>query len=104
MQIVIEIPDKTYEYYVKLANKSDEQLSAYERLILRGTPLPKGHGRLIDADKALDYFTTNMNWFDDDDDCIDDSDERRAIFKDYFDRVPTIIEAGKEIENETIFL
>lgn len=53
MRLIIDIPDKTYEYYVKLSNKNDEQLSAYERLILNGIPLPKGHGRLIDADALL---------------------------------------------------
>lgn len=63
MQIVIDIPDKTYEYYVKLSNKSDEQLSAYERLILNGIPLPKGHGRLIDADALMK--DVKKHYFDD---------------------------------------
>ena len=62
MQIVIDIPDKTYEYYVKLSNKSDEQLSAYERLILNGKPLPKGHGRLIDGDDVLDRLDSGYDY------------------------------------------
>ena len=54
MQIVIEMPEKTYEYYAKLAIKG-EQLNNLEKIILDGVPLPKGHGRLIDAD-AIDWF------------------------------------------------
>jgi len=52
MQIVIDIPEDTYQYYVKLANKG-EQLNNLESIILDGTPLPKGHGRLIDKDHMI---------------------------------------------------
>ena len=46
MKIVIKIPD---EYYEALKEKSDETLSIIDRAIVRyGTPLPKGHGRIID--------------------------------------------------------
>lgn len=48
MEIVIKIPDKLYETII-----SDEygvhQGCIYD-IIRNGTPLPKGHGRLIDAD------------------------------------------------------
>lgn len=86
MQIVINVPDKTYEYYVKLANKSDEQLSAYERLILNGIPLPKGHGRLIDVDNIQeitleDSLTVLTHKKGDDINCYIDS--------------PTVLEADK---------
>jgi hypothetical protein len=45
MQIVIDIPEETYEYW---KNHSHEYVLA--EAIKNGTPLPKGHGRLIDAD------------------------------------------------------
>jgi len=44
MEIVIKISDEDYEY-LKTHNKHGLYSS-----ILNGTPLPKGHGRLIDAD------------------------------------------------------
>lgn len=52
MQIVIDIKKREWEYLNKLVENGD-QLGHYERLLVNGTPLPKGHGRLIDAD-ALD--------------------------------------------------
>jgi hypothetical protein len=53
MQVVINIPEDTYEYYAKLANKG-EQLNNLESIILDGMPLPQEHGRLIDADEMID--------------------------------------------------
>jgi hypothetical protein len=45
MQIVIDIPEETYEYW---KNHSHEYVLA--EAIKNGTPLPKGHGKLIDKD------------------------------------------------------
>ena len=45
MKIVIDIPDEAYEL---LKNKRVLDNIA-ESIIANGTPLPKGHGRLIDA-------------------------------------------------------
>lgn len=52
MQIVIEIPNGLYANLQKIHNGS----IASKRLldcVRNGTPLPKGHGRLIDADNAI---------------------------------------------------
>ena len=46
--------------------------------------------RPIDADEALEYFVTNMNWMDEDGYPIINSNEKRSIFKEFFDGVPTI--------------
>lgn len=51
MKIVIDIPDEAYEM---LKSKSELDNIA-ESIIANGTPLPKEHGRLIDADA---YQTT----------------------------------------------
>ena len=55
MQIVIDIPEQDYYnvlQYVTLKSNTD-----FENLMIRavqnGTPLPKGHGRLIDADAFI---------------------------------------------------
>ena len=86
MQIVIDIPDEVYKAYkldfsLSFLN-SDQQSFARGCLInglLNGTPLPKGHGRLIDGDalnrKDVNCANTPMN---------------------FIDTAPTIIEADKE--------
>lgn len=57
MQIVIDIPE---EQYITLNAKSQEEvltvidISLLIKAIKNGTPLPKGHGRLIDADVLVD--------------------------------------------------
>lgn len=57
MKIVIDIPDEEYKTLSKLSEKERvNELSYYERIIADGTPLPKGHGDLIDRDVALADF------------------------------------------------
>lgn len=82
MQIVIDIPDILY---TKIQNgKADKR--TLETVILHGTPLPEGHGRLIDADRLREEM---------------EKDVRRAMsFVDLTDFVwlaPTIIEAESEV-------
>jgi len=71
MQIVIDVPK---EYYNLLKEFDDEKCSMDMLLIKHGTPLPKGHGRLIDADKVL----------------------RRGSYDESYIRQNYIIEADKE--------
>lgn len=52
MQIIINIPDEAYEL---LKNKQVLDNIA-ECIIANGTPLPKGHGDLIDRDVAYEEF------------------------------------------------
>jgi len=61
MQIVIDIPDIMY---TKIQNgKTDKR--TLETVILHGAPLPKGHGRLIDADKLWDsYHDLDYDFYD----------------------------------------
>lgn len=53
MQIVIDIPEEAYDF---IKRTSYHTRSLYEA-IKNGTPLPKGHGRLIDADALLRKHT-----------------------------------------------
>lgn len=58
MQIVIEIPNEVYFHAIDVENRF---LTPSEEIVLRdsivnGTPLPKGHGDLKDADRLLDSF------------------------------------------------
>lgn len=51
MQIVIDIPEEDYNFVTKQV--ADGITNPWKICIANGTPLPKGHGRLIDAD-AID--------------------------------------------------
>ena len=56
MQIVIDISAMDYADIMKTSKERPRELTHYERIISKGTPLPKGHGRLIDADALIDSF------------------------------------------------
>ena len=62
MQIVIDISDKVYgllKYFEKamgLIDKKEEDddvKTALMRAVVKGTPLPKNHGRIADMDEAI---------------------------------------------------
>lgn len=99
MQIVTDIPDKVYgvlKYFEesmglsgKKEDENDDVKKALIRAVVNGTPLPKGHGRLIDADELKKIIQENdmlyMAGFN-----INLCD---------INNTPTIIEADKEDEN-----
>lgn len=91
IEVVINITKHEWEYLNKLVENGD-QLGHYERLLVNGTPLPKGHGRLIDADKLL------KTWYDDfcyDDFCEFMSRAELNSMNNVIKNAPTIIEADK---------
>lgn len=55
MKLVIDISDNVYEGIKKLI-LSDENIVAVVNAFRKGKPLPKGHGRLIDADELEELF------------------------------------------------
>lgn len=79
IELVIKIPKEVYEEYKgkTLDRWNHSQLAIY---IANGKPLPKGHGRLIDADVLADGFEDNYE------------------FCEVVNATPTIIEADKESE------
>ena len=48
MQIVIDIPEEKYNQIINSYKGSNVRPKDYEIAVMNGTPLPKGHGRLID--------------------------------------------------------
>lgn len=77
MQIVIEIPEGTYD----LIKHNVQAQSAFEEAfyaIRRGTVLPKGHGRLIDGDILKNHNHCSESYV----------------------RLFTIVEADKEVDDE----
>jgi hypothetical protein len=80
-QIVISIPEDEYQRIMRHYEQFPRDLSRYERRIIDGTPLPKGHGRLIDAD-ALNRKDVN---------CAN-------VPMNFIDAAQTIVEADKEVK------
>ena len=79
MKLIIDIPNELAE---KGHWYTDEELWAVVKAVQNGIPLPKGHGRLIDADAYAKKYNTNING---------------RIGEEYI-FAPTIIEADKETE------
>ena len=50
IELVIKIPK---EYYEEIENMPHFKRNYEQDLILEGTPLPEGHGRLIDANSLI---------------------------------------------------
>lgn len=86
MQIVIDIPEEMYKNIQSRDWENGGRWFSEEwKAIHNGTPLPKGHGRLIDADAYIDKYE-EFWWLDD-----ISVDEFNAI-------TPTIIEADRSKE------
>lgn len=82
MQIVIDIPDTLF---TKIQNgKADKR--TLETVILHGTPLPKRHGRLIDADRLKSMYSINQANFN-----------TVVGIQKWIENAPTIIEAESEV-------
>ena len=84
MQVVIDIDEDTYEILKKYG--SFGRIS--ENAILNGTPLPKEHGNLIDADAVLEEVHR----------CLEERDYTLGTLYDNLCELPTIIEADTEYE------
>lgn len=59
MKIVIDIEEERYNQIKRCADNF--LVGALERAVKNGTPLPKGHGRLIDADALMKYCQNDIN-------------------------------------------
>jgi hypothetical protein len=102
MQIVIDIPEDVYEDIVAHNGENREGgKSAYyfEGLIQNGTPLPKGHGRLIDAEELYNDLKERQKSYEHNSgirQLIDEAVKDGIIIaRSHIDYAPTIIEADK---------
>ncbi len=106
IELVIKIPEEDFE---KCKKKLQMRLNVIAIAIAKGTPLPKGHGRLIDADKLKeelkehhDFFVNAYGGFSNlprnDKSRVDEITSSIATIV----NAPTIIEADKEYEAEVI--
>lgn len=86
MQIVIDIPNEDYEY-IKDRYDIDNVMVQSNLIdsIMNGKTLPKGHGRLIDADELKKYYTHDTDW--------EYPVNTNEYVNETIDNAPTIIEA-----------
>lgn len=59
MQVVVEINDKLYKRLFDNGVDNYDDAIDMAKAIRKGIPLPKGHGRLIDADKTISKICGN---------------------------------------------
>lgn len=104
IELAIKIPEEIRLALINNIQLSPDQQSicnsCIKQAIINGTPLPKGHGRLIDADKIDCYMLPSEKqdkkaWF------VHSEEYRNAVLhfnhamKLLKDNAPTIIEADK---------
>ena len=102
MQIVIDIPNEIYELCVTDDYFFYNETDTIRQAIKNGVSLPKGHGDIVDADKAFDLLNEE----------IDKHDKMMAKYQPYSNnQIPlwwwkgickdlVIIEADKESEEK----
>lgn len=97
MQIVIEIDEEDFEimkHNIAVNNPlcplSQEEMVA---TVAKGTPLPKGHGRLIDADDAKREWSNVI-------DCEIEHPKYQCTIRDVLEDAPTVIAVDAESEVE----
>lgn len=100
VELVIKIPEEVYKNIQSHDWKNGERWFSEEwKAIHNGTPLPKGHGKIIDADKIEWYgCTTAFDCLYQDRECKDCSTAECS--KTQVDNIPAIIEADTESEEK----
>ena len=87
MQIIIDIDENLYTRLFDVGANTMRDMRAACSTIRNGTPLPKGHGRLIDADSLQAGYNIDLEG---------NLVGYRYITKRDIDNAPTILEADKE--------
>lgn len=104
MQIVIDIDDTLIKKIsdMGLYRLSKQNIEAVSRVIMNGTPLPKGHGQLIDADALFKWYTASRTKYPV---TKDRSAYNTMLMYEIFDEIEdakTIIEANTEDEKNEV--
>lgn len=95
MKIVIEIPDNFKDYIEDVLMGVGDSAEILVDAVMNGTPLPKGHGRLIEVTNQLEQELFTFTRYTGIDECPYESATLIT------DNAPTIIEADKESDNDT---
>ena len=111
MKIIIDLPEARYKDIQRIAEVQLDRnhFQTAEQIIANGATLPKGHGRLIDADKCIrqawsDFYKHEDEWEKKDPDYIGvkrlhDQNGFECCLKTICES-PTIIEADKAESEE----
>lgn len=97
MKLVVDIPEDRYAIILDFFEVTGFAFDPAHRAIVNGTPLPKGHGRLIDADVLMKEFAKFVK---------DSNNSDFADVPTWNDAVslvvysPTIVKADKEVDND----
>lgn len=107
MKMVIDIPEDLYKAYKgRPPMLGDEGMDMIAQSIATGTPLPKGHGDLIDRDDSIKCFRDSKKGFWRKKHFIKGEATMESMayeindIKNILNNAPTIIEADKEGEQE----
>ena len=98
MKLVIEIDDVRYKDIQRIASVQLENyhFKTAEQIIANGTPLPKGHGRLVDEQNISDYVHSHIQEINTGYGDLNSHTNRiLRMIESYIDNAPTIIEADK---------
>ena len=63
IELVIKIPDEEYQRTMRHYESFPRDISRWEQRIVDGTPLPKGHGDLIDRSKLETTDVSPEPWY-----------------------------------------
>ena len=88
MKVLIDVPDEVYKK-IQDSNVDESLMIEPYKWIKNGVPLPKGHGRLIDADELYGDFIDGTEGYD----C---QTWNRSEIGDVIEYAPTIIEKDEE--------
>ena len=88
MKIVIDIDDNLYTRLFDNGVDNYDDAVDMAKAIRKGTPFPKGHGRLIEGDKLIEKIKPLIS-----NKVIIEAIDTIITFS------PTVIEADKEVEN-----
>ena len=116
MQIVIDIPEEMYQEIKEIFKviSGSRRSERFDYILFdavnAGTPLPKGHGRLIDADafaEKIEKIIRDKAYYSLKTDMISVGEVLHAVVEELngttlcgFDNAPTIIEADTESEDK----
>ena len=89
IELVIKIQEEEYERFKKNQKKEYTASMLDVNIIANGTPLPKGHGRLIDANRLRSMYSINRANFN-----------TVVGIQKWIDEAPTIIEADDSESEE----
>lgn len=95
IELVIKIPEEDFE---RCKNRFQRRIEIMGDAIANGTPLPKGHGRIMDVDKIIKKMEEREECLKDNRSMYETACVETAL--DMFG--DTIIEADKEYEVEVI--